>query len=134
MAENGREQPNDLETGNSEAGSSSMNIEITKESASTPIEPSPTSVNKENTNPDENSKSKGGTEEGTGNSVTTTTSKSYGCLVILLVVLIALLLPVYYLIKYACLIVLAIAAPKKRTIWVVLEWIALVGFTGFLGC
>ncbi|GKV13915.1 hypothetical protein SLEP1_g24874 [Rubroshorea leprosula] len=112
MAEkNGREQLDDLETGNTEVGSSSMNAEITKESASTPTEPPPTPVNKENTIPNENSKAKGETEEDMGYCATAIISMICGCLRILLVILFVLLLPVYYLIKLVYVIV--------RAIWVI---------------
>ncbi|GKV51499.1 hypothetical protein SLEP1_g58144 [Rubroshorea leprosula] len=130
MAEkNGGEQLDDLETGNTEVGSSSKNAEITKESPSTSTVPPPTSVNKD-TIPHENSKAKGEIKDGTGNCATTTKSKI--CSGFLFVILTVPFLLVYVLISSACLIVRAIVAPKKWTIWVVLEWIALASFNGFL--
>ncbi|GKV01574.1 hypothetical protein SLEP1_g14121 [Rubroshorea leprosula] len=137
MAEKkGEKQHDDLETGNTEADSSSMNTdEISVVTNSTPNDPRPKSVDKENTTRSENSNSKGRRGEGIGSSATSTTSKSSGCLVFLLVVLglfVVLLAPLCSLIAIACLIVTAIAAPKRWTIWVLLEWIALIGITGLL--
>ncbi|GKV13920.1 hypothetical protein SLEP1_g24879 [Rubroshorea leprosula] len=116
MAEKtGAEKLDDIETGNTETDSCSMNIEIPKASASTPTEP-PTSAT-----PHENPVRK--------ESANTKKSKKWETLEVILA---TVAVSVFGVISLVCSIVYKIVAPTKFTIWVLLEWIALFCFTGFL--
>ncbi|GLT47767.1 hypothetical protein SLA2020_214310 [Shorea laevis] len=116
MAEKtGAEQLDDIETGNTETGSCSMNIEIPKASASTPTEP-PTSAT-----PHENPVRK--------ESANTKKSKKWEILEVILAIV---AVSVFGVISLVCSIVYKIVAPTKFTIGVLLEWIALFCFTGLL--
>ncbi|GKV51500.1 hypothetical protein SLEP1_g58145 [Rubroshorea leprosula] len=114
----------DIETGSTEADSSSKNREITTESSPTPNEP-PTSVKGEKTTANKNPKSEG-QDKDKGDSATPEESKKWESL--LENILDNVFDFRHDLIKYVC----EILAPKKWTVWVILQWIALFCFIGCL--